>query len=69
MTRKAPRKAQREKRPYTDGLGYEFHGAFKSKADAQKKARAVGGFYRGRSIRHGDFRYVVMKLRDGSVPF
>jgi hypothetical protein len=63
------KKARQRKRPYTDGLGYEFHGAYKSKAAAEKKARKVGGFYRGRLIKHGDYRYVVMVTRDGSVPF
>jgi len=68
--KKAPRphKAGASSRPATDTGLYTMHGAFKKKADAQKKARAVGGFYRGGFIKAGgDYRYVVMS-RD-AVPF
>lgn len=53
------RKAKR-RRIATEGGLYSFHGAFKSKTAAQKKARSVHGFTVGRLIKHGDFRYVVM---------
>jgi hypothetical protein len=36
-----------------------FHGAFKSKADAEKKERQVGGFIRPSTMR-GSRRFVVM---------
>lgn len=41
------------------GRRFVFHGAFKSKADAKRKERAVGGFVRAKSIR-GHRRYIVM---------
>lgn len=63
------KKAKKERRPYTDGLGYEFHGAYTAEAPAKKKARAVGGFYRRRRVAPGQYRFVVMVPRDGSVPF
>lgn len=60
--------AKRRKRRKSPGEGFafEFHGAYKRKADAIKKARKVKGWVAGRLIAHGDFRYVVMAER---VPF
>lgn len=42
-----------------------FHGAFKSKADAEKKERHVGGFIKTSTIR-GSRRYVVMSAKPGA---
>lgn len=44
------------------GKRVTFHGAFKSKADAVRKERSVGGFIQPRNIR-GHRRYVVMTER------
>jgi hypothetical protein len=68
----APRKKAKRKprRRYTDGALFQFHGAYKLKADAEKKARKVKGFYKRTATKaSGDWRYVVMANRDGSVPF
>lgn len=64
-------KSKRVKRkPWGDGAVYQFHGAYKSKAKAESKARKVKGFFKYTPTRAGgDWRYVVMAKRDVSVPF
>jgi len=44
------------------GRKFKFHGAFKSKADAVRKERAVGGFIREFKVK-GQTRYTVMTER------
>ena len=60
--------AKRKKKKALPGEGsyMEFHGAFNSEADAQKRARARGGFFARRRIR-GKRRVVVMVPK--SSPF
>jgi hypothetical protein len=40
-----------------------FHGAFKVKADAERRARSRGGVVRRYKLRRLGVRYVVMKGR------
>lgn len=61
--RRARKRAPR--RISSEGYQYSFHGAFKSKAKAQAKARRIGGFTVGRLIAHGDYRHIVMGPASG----
>jgi hypothetical protein len=58
------KKKRKTRRRATEGMGYMFHGAFKSEAKADARARERGGFYLKRTVpgRHGT-RYVVMTER------
>jgi hypothetical protein len=44
------------------GKKFDFHGAFKSKAEAMAKEKEVGGFIRERVV-HGEKRYFVLTER------
>ncbi len=67
--KRGARKKRAPRKYSTDGAVYSFHGAFKRKADAQAKARKVGGWMAGRFTKaRGDYRYVVMGPASG-VPF
>lgn len=49
------------------GKAFTFHGAFKSKEEARRKERQVGGFIETRKI-DGEDRYIVMKERKSPNP-
>lgn len=42
----------------------KFHGAFKSEADAEKRAQQLGGWVEGVEYKGQGFRYVVKTRRD-----
>jgi hypothetical protein len=63
------RSKKRTRRVSSEGIVFSFHGAFKKRADAERKARKVGGWFAGRFTKaRGDYRYVVMGPASG-VPF
>lgn len=71
-TKKTATKRRAGKKPArrraSEGMYYEFHGSFKDKVRAQRKARKVGGWYVKRYIYGGmGTRYVV--VTDRGVPF
>jgi hypothetical protein len=62
-----PTKRKAKKRRATVGGLYEFHGSFTSKAKAEERARARGGFFKACKNKGAGLRYVVMT--ESKVPF
>lgn len=67
MTTKKRAAKKRTRKPATDGFAYSFHGSYRNKEDAAKKAKKRGGFVISR-VPYGSNkrRYIVLAE---SVPF
>src|SRR5579883_2946393 len=62
--RRTGKATRRRRKNAGAGKTVDFHGAYKTKAAAVAKEKAVGGFIKGRLVGPGDYRNVVMTRKN-----